>query len=74
VNSGASCDRWAQESLFFLAQIVAMGFGAVAAGLHRTPSACAILAVVKKEPQAAIVGAFTDTRRIGTNQDIRNGP
>jgi hypothetical protein len=63
-----------QESLFCLAQVVAIGFGAIAAGLHRAPSARAVLAVVEKEPQAAIVGASTDPRRIGTNQDIRGGP
>src|SRR5208283_2859817 len=51
-----------------------MGFGAIAAGLHRAPAARAVLAVVEKEPQALIVGAFANPRAIGADQDIRGGP
>ena len=39
-----------------------MGFGAVAAGLHRAPSAAAVLTIVDKEPQTAIVSAFAQAR------------
>src|SRR5882757_6559062 len=57
-----------------LAQVVAMSFGAVAARLHRTPTARAILALVEKYPEASIIGTVANAREARADQQVGGRP
>src|SRR6185437_16217475 len=55
-------------------QVVAMRFGAVAAGAHRAPAAIAALAVVEEQPDALRVGTAPHLDESSTGQEIARRP
>ncbi|MDO8432505.1 MAG: hypothetical protein Q7S58_08870 [Candidatus Binatus sp.] len=54
-----------------LAQVVAMGLGAIASRLHRAPTPRAVFALVEKEPEASYIASNAGPSFGNSSHDLK---